>query len=111
MCRRSIDHHGCANIGERGGCFRAFLQKNQAGKQIVLSSDRPPKDIATLEERLRSRFEMGLITDIQPPDLETRIAILKRKTESEGLEVDDEVLSFIADRPWYSPHLPGTKPR
>jgi chromosomal replication initiator protein len=78
--------------------FHTFNTLQQAGKQIVLSSDRPPKDIATLEERLRSRFEMGLITDIQPPDLETRIAILKRKVESEKLVVPEEVLSFVADR-------------
>lgn len=78
--------------------FHTFNTLYQAGKQIVLSSDRPPKDIATLEERLRSRFEMGLITDIQPPDLETRIAILKRKIEAENLEVPEEVVTFVADR-------------
>jgi chromosomal replication initiator protein len=78
--------------------FHTFNTLQQAGKQVVLSSDRPPKDIATLEERLRSRFEMGLITDIQPPDLETRIAILRRKVEIEGLDVPSEVLSFVADR-------------
>jgi chromosomal replication initiator protein len=78
--------------------FHTFNSLQQAGKQIVMSSDRPPKDIATLEERLRSRFEMGLITDIQPPDVETRIAILRRKVEIEGLDVPDEVMSFIADR-------------
>jgi chromosomal replication initiator protein len=78
--------------------FHTFNSLQQAGKQIVMSSDRPPKDIATLEERLRSRFEMGLITDIQPPDVETRIAILRRKVESEGLDVPDDVMSFIADR-------------
>ena len=78
--------------------FHTFNTLQQAGKQIVLSSDRPPKDIATLEERMRSRFEMGLITDIQPPELETRIAILKRRVEAEHLVVPDDVLSFIADR-------------
>jgi chromosomal replication initiator protein len=78
--------------------FHTFNTLQQAGKQIVLSSDRPPKDIATLEDRLRSRFEMGLITDIQPPDIETRIAILRRKTEAEGIDAPGEVLSFIADR-------------
>ncbi|MDP2183390.1 MAG: chromosomal replication initiator protein DnaA [Actinomycetota bacterium] len=78
--------------------FHTFNTLQQAGKQVILSSDRPPKDIATLEERLRSRFEMGLITDIQPPDLETRIAILKRKVEAEHLDVPYAVLSFVADR-------------
>ncbi len=78
--------------------FHTFNALQQAGKQVVLSSDRPPKDIATLEDRLRSRFEMGLITDIQPPDLETRIAILRRKVEAENLDVPPEVLSFVAGR-------------
>ena len=64
-----------------------------------MSSDRPPRDIATLEERLRSRFEWGLITDIQPPDLETRIAILRKKVKSDQIEIGDpELLTFIASR-------------
>ena len=66
--------------------------------QIVLTSDRPPKKIATLEERLRTRFEWGLITDIQPPDLETRLAILRKKTETDRLRVSDEVMNYIASR-------------
>ncbi len=66
--------------------------------QIVITSDRPPKKIATLEERLRTRFEWGLITDIQPPDLETRLAILRTKNEAERLSAPPEVLSFIASR-------------
>ena len=79
--------------------FHTFNSLYEAGSQIVLSSDRPPRDIATLEERLRSRFEGGLITDIQPPDLETRIAILRRKVRVDGINVQDEqVLTFIASR-------------
>ncbi|HHT66547.1 MAG TPA: chromosomal replication initiator protein DnaA, partial [Clostridiales bacterium] len=78
--------------------FHTFNALHEANKQIIMSSDRPPKEIPTLEDRLRSRFEWGLITDIQPPDLETRIAILKKKANLESLEVDDEVLVFIAKR-------------
>jgi chromosomal replication initiator protein len=78
--------------------FHTFNTLHDAGKQIVLSSDRPPKDLKPLEERLVSRFEMGLITDIQPPELETRIAILHKNVESAGVPVPDEVLTFIADR-------------
>src|SRR5690349_15882201 len=79
--------------------FHTFNSLYEAGSQIVLSSDRPPRDIATLEERLRSRFEWGLITDIQPPDLETRIAILRRKVKVDGINIQDEqVLTFIASR-------------
>jgi chromosomal replication initiator protein len=79
--------------------FHTFNSLYEAGSQIVLSSDRPPRDISTLEERLRSRFEWGLITDIQPPDLETRIAILRRKVKVDGINVDDEqILTFIASR-------------
>src|SRR5206468_11501429 len=70
-----------------------------AGSQVVRSCERPPRDMATLEERLRSRFEWGLITDIQPPDLETRIAILRKKVKVDGIHVHDEqVLTFIAGR-------------
>jgi chromosomal replication initiator protein len=64
----------------------------------VFTSDRPPKKISTLEERLRTRFEWGLITDIQPPDLETRLAILQRKVEADGLSVPDDVMGYIASR-------------
>ncbi|KGQ22444.1 chromosomal replication initiator protein DnaA [Thermus filiformis] len=76
--------------------FHTFNALYEAHKQIILSSDRPPKDILTLEARLRSRFEWGLITDIQPPDLETRIAILKMNAEQRGLRVSEEVLEYIA---------------
>jgi chromosomal replication initiator protein len=76
--------------------FHTFNSLHEASKQLVISSDRPPKEIQTLENRLRSRFEWGLLTDIQPPDLETREAILRRKAETEKIPVPDEVTSFIA---------------
>lgn len=78
--------------------FHTFNTLHNAQKQIVMTSDRPPKALEALEPRLRSRFEMGLLTDIQPPDLETRIAILKRKAIGENLSVPDDVLVFIASR-------------
>lgn len=78
--------------------FHTFNTLYEANKQIVLSSDRPPKDIATLEERLVTRFESGLIVDIQPPDIETRIAILRKKTQADNLKAPDEVLELIASR-------------
>jgi chromosomal replication initiator protein len=76
--------------------FHTFNALYEAHKQIVLTSDRPPKEIPTLEERLVSRFEWGLVTDIQPPDLETRIAILRKRAEDDNLQISNEVLEFIA---------------
>jgi chromosomal replication initiator protein len=76
--------------------FHTFNALYESGKQIILSSDRPPKDIPTLENRLRSRFEWGLITDIQPPELETRIAILNMNAEYRGVKIPNEVTDFIA---------------
>ena len=78
--------------------FHTFDALHQANKQIVLTSDRPPKEIATLEERLRTRFEMGLLADIQPPDLETRIAIIKRKAQLLDLNISDNVSEYIANQ-------------
>ena len=78
--------------------FHTFNTLHNANKQIVVSSDRPPKQLATLEERLRTRFEWGLITDVQPPELETRIAILSKKARMDGLNVPHDVLELIASR-------------
>ncbi|MGN7232024.1 chromosomal replication initiator protein DnaA [Priestia megaterium] len=78
--------------------FHTFNTLHEESKQIVISSDRPPKEIPTLEDRLRSRFEWGLITDITPPDLETRIAILRKKAKADGLVIPNEVMLYIANQ-------------
>ena len=78
--------------------FHTFNSLYESKKQIVLTSDRPPKEIQTLEDRLRTRFEWGLIADIQPPDFETRLAIIKRKAELLGIAIPDEVSEYIANR-------------
>lgn len=79
--------------------FHTFNTLYEANKQIIISSDRPPKEIATLEDRLRSRFEWGLITDIQSPDYETRVAILRKKAQLEGItNIPDETIAYIADK-------------
>ncbi|MGL4523255.1 MAG: chromosomal replication initiator protein DnaA [Bacilli bacterium] len=78
--------------------FHTFNALHEESKQIIISSDRPPKEIPTLEDRLRSRFEWGLITDITPPDLETRIAILRKKAKADGLDIPNEVMLYIANQ-------------
>ena len=78
--------------------FHTFNALTQEGKQIVLASDRMPKDIEILDERLRNRFEWGLIADIQPPDIETRMAIIKRKADILGLDLPDDVVQFVAEK-------------
>ncbi len=78
--------------------FHTFNTLYEAGKQIVLSSDKPPKDIELLEDRLKSRFDWGLIADISNPDFETRLAILRKKTQLDNIIIDDEILSAIATR-------------
>ena len=89
--------------------FHTFNALYETSRQIVLTSDRSPDAIATLEDRLRSRFKWGLITDIQPPDLETRLAILRKKAERETADVPHEVLEFIAE-PHHRQH-PGARGR
>ena len=76
--------------------FHTFNVLHSAGKQIILSSDKPPKEMETLDERFRSRFEWGLIADIQPPDYETRMAILRKNAETYDREIDDEIIKYIA---------------
>lgn len=78
--------------------FHTFNTLYDSGRQIIISSDRPPKEISTLEDRLSSRFESGLIVDIQPPDFETRVAILKKKAQNFKIKISDEILHFIANQ-------------
>lgn len=78
--------------------FHTFNELYQANKQIIIASDRPPKDIPTLSERLKSRFACGLMQDIQTPDFETRVAILKKKAQEEEYNIDDEVISYLAEK-------------
>ena len=78
--------------------FHTFNALHEANKQIVLTSDRPPSEMKTLEERLRSRFGWGLVCDIQPPDYETRIAILRKKAQDDGIIIGDEIIEFIAHK-------------
>ncbi len=78
--------------------FHTFNALYEANKQIIISSDRPPKEIPTLEDRLRTRFEWGLITDIQSPDYETRVAILRKKAKMENFDIPDEIMSYIAEK-------------
>ncbi len=78
--------------------FHTFNTLHNANKQVVITSDLAPKQLNGFEDRMRSRFEWGLLTDVQPPDLETRIAILRKKANNENLEIDDAVLSYIASR-------------
>lgn len=90
-------HFIAGKVSTQEEFFHTFNALHREQKQIILTSDRPPKDIATLEERLRTRFEWGLIADVQPPDLELRIAIFKKKVEQAGISVPDDVLLFLAE--------------
>ena len=77
--------------------FHTFNDLHSSGKQIIISSDKPPKEMSTLEERLKSRFEWGLIADISSPDYETRMAILRKREELDGYRIDDDCLLYTSD--------------
>ena len=91
ICVWRMDAHGTHQP------LQTFNALHEAGKQIIMTSDRPPREIKTLEDRLKTRFEWGLIADIQPPDLELRTAIIKKKADQVSVSIPDEVLSFLAE--------------
>jgi len=93
------DIHFISGKEQTEGClFHTFNELHNSNRQIVITSDRPPQSLSLIEDRLRSRFEWGLTVDIQPPDFETRLAILQSRAEREGTEITAEVLEFIARR-------------
>ena len=82
----------------QGGVFNTFNSLYQAGKQMVVTSDRPPRDIKTLDDRIRSRFESGLLADVAPPDFETRVGIIRRKAQLLGFDLNEDIIFYIAEQ-------------